>query len=829
MYYLELDSVDVDCDVFVMDESKLIMASFIDLQIKNKKAVADLIGNNIVCFKSFSDPKFSARVNSFNQKYEFKSCTMGDRTHTIIKSIDYKNYFIYWGKENIDYALAKFIQSTFYIPVTKEIMGALIEQGNPCLSPLQVFSENPDFKPVAYDIDPKSLMRAISRMELPIKESGRDWSKINNTEDYVLTFVEQIRDRARDNISVLYDPNKIEPKIFLGEMKPLPGQIPIIQSALEVLKRDKFVYLAATQGSGKTSIGSKINHGIHSKHNYVTLGVVPCITLKHWEKEIKASMGDVDVHIIERTSDFIKIHRKVFKFDKPTYFLVGKETFKLDSPRKPGVNFKTREMEIEEKDTFGVTRRIEKITVGFCPSCGEPLTNPLRVCRTYLTPKDFGKEPKKSNYKCANCQSVLWQNCYDKTKKSSLIRYIKSKNIKFDSIILDEVHQSNNSGSIIGNATRSLVKFGAKFILLSGTTNNGYSSSFHNLMMAFRSRMLKQDGCIQSPEFIKKYGTLIGTKNEKDVKYGYSGRLNMNESDYRESEGINPVFFTKYLAQNYIFSTLEDLSDSLPELKESYIPIDPSPELQMNESIMINDFKRYNIFNWKMYQNTIVRHYLNNPQGWSSIQVNGKDGGGLVHPRNMVVDFMPKDDKLVELVKKELAEGRKVCIYTDFTGDSGSGQYMTGTNIPSRIKSRLSSEGIDSLILHRSVKAIDRKEYIDEKTPHYNVLISNPKLVEVGVNLQAFTTYIVYTPNYEVNVIEQAIRRGYRINSTEENRIYHMYYVGTSEQDIIERYQLKKVESKAIESKFNIQIEDTVSRTASSLSKKLDTAISGLG
>jgi SNF2 family DNA or RNA helicase len=165
-------------------------------------------------------------------------------------------------------------------------------------------------------------------------------------------------------------------------------------------------------------------------------------------------------------------------------------------------------------------------------------------------------------------------------------------------------------------------------------------------------------------------------------------------------------------------------------------------------------------------------------------------------------------------------------VYTDFTGESGTGQYMQGENIPGRIIRLLEKEGIKVYWLKPSVKPIDRKEVIEKNKDKYDVFISNPKLVEVGINMVWCSTYIVYIPSYHVSVIEQSIRRGYRANATLENRIYHMYYEDSVEDLIIKRYQKKKVESQAIEGKFNVQIQDESIRTASALGKKINDSIS---
>ena len=103
------------------------------------------------------------------------------------------------------------------------------------------------------------------------------------------------------------------------------------------------------------------------------------------------------------------------------------------------------------------------------------------------------------------------------------------------------------------------------------------------------------------------------------------------------------------------------------------------------------------------------------------------------------------------------------------------------------------------------------------------MFISHPKLVNVGINLIFCSTFIVYIPSYQVNIVSQAIRRGYRVNSTLQNRVYHLYYADTVEDKVIKRYQRKRAESQAIEGKFNVILENEGdTRTASSFSKKID-------
>ena len=299
--------------------------------------------------------------------------------------------------------------------------------------------------------------------------------------------------------------------------------------------------MGAEQGMGKTLMASKINHA-HFNKNYITLVVVPAITIGQWTEELQKSIAKkLNIFIIKTTIDFIKIYNKTnLTFDKPTYFIVGKETFKLDSKKKPGI--------------------VIKRNVITCPDCGVPLINTIsKNSSELLSILDFTKNPKKSNYKCYNCNTVLWQSSYQKTKKTSLINFIKVKNVQFDSIIQDEIHQSNNSNSIIGNASRTLFNHSKKIILLSGTSNSGYASNFYNILLGLFSNKMQKNNVINLKNFINTYGTLQAIRKIEDNTYFKIGRSQIKDSEYKEIEGINPILFTKYLAENYIFASLSDL------------------------------------------------------------------------------------------------------------------------------------------------------------------------------------------------------------------------------------------------------------------------------
>jgi len=843
--YFQTDNknkITCNADLAILDNSEPLLISLCDLHIKNKKICSDLISHSYdLSLRDRDDIFYSKNIYTNREcRYRYKSEKMQNNlTHTVIYSNKINEYCINWNNEDKNEILTKYLRNIHYLPVTNKIVKEIIDEDKDnqyysCVSECDVYTNNPRFKDLkVYKMNVCYFKEKLNNLKLEGYKDDFDWSKIEDIESYIFTFLEPIKERLKNNIKTLYNSKNINKKIFEGKLKPFDGQVPIIQAGLEVLKRDRFVYLALEQGFGKSLTSTKINH-CHlypNKQNYVTLIVAPAITLTQWQKEIKNSIVDkVDIHIIKKTTDFINIYNKTnLKFNKPTYFLIGKETFKLDSKKAPGVNIRTREVkykrEVQHTYYYKSIKEVkEKITIACCPDCGVPLKNELRKKEdVFFTEKDFKGNPKKSNYKCSNCGAILWQSVYDKTKKSSLIRFIKTKNIHFDSIICDEIHESNNSESIIGNATRTLFNYGKKILLLTGTSNSGYASSLHNVLLGLLSNKLKANEVIDIKQFIKTYGTLMAVSKKKDGDYYRYGRSEIKDSDYKEIEGINPITFSKYLVENYIFATLDDLGKDLPDLNEYYIPIKQTEKMEMNENRLWSDIKSANVFNAKMYEDSILKHYINNPFNWNNIPIEKDDMIHNVQPKCIDNCILPKEQKLLNIIKQEISEGRKCCVYVDF---NNGGEYMQGDTIAKRIENLLNKNGIKTFTLKTSVATYDRKDLLEKKKNDFDVLITNPKLVQVGLNLVFISTYINYMPSYHVNIVSQSNRRGYRANSTLENRIYHLYYENSCENGIIKRYQRKIAESKAIVGEFNVCLENDDSiRTASKFGKKINDGV----
>lgn len=843
--------INCNTELVISDGSKLLMASLIDIPILTKKILSDIIMSKTITLLDRENLDFKTEFWTAGN-FRYKSEKQDDLSHTIIYNTDINKYAIDWNNDGKIKTVTKYLNNRLYIPITEEIVKGIIEYQDKenekysyskthIVKECEVYSNNPEYKDVkCYEVKDYYFKEYISKIETSLKDDF-DWDSIETIEDYIMAFIDPIKQRLNKNIKTLYNPKKVNQIIFKGKKTPFKGQIPIIQSGIEVLKNEKFVYLALEQGTGKTISSIKVLNGYYDeigKKNPVIFIQAPAITLSQWCDEIKDSYSeDVNIFTIKKTIDFIKLHNKTdFKFDKPTFILCGKETFKLQYKISPAIKVRQQRIKMKEMDEYYASRytlssapdwaftTVEKlVNTVVCPDCGLPLKNEGRSQRAdvYFEEKDFKKTPNKSNYKCGNCESILWSATYDKTMKTSVIDYIKRKHIKFDCVVCDEIQESNNSGSIIGNGTRTLVRNHAKkVVLLSGTPNNGYSSSIYNVLFSLIPNTLFDNNIADEKEFIQKYGALQAITNVNNERRSYysSGRAEIKDSDYKEIEGINPLVFTKYLSKNFIIADLMDLGENLPPLNEYYIPVTQDDDLIQYEKNLFEDIKKANSFNAKMYIDSIIKHYVNNPFTWNELPIVTENGEHLIHPTPIENRLLNKEEELLRIIKSELKEGRKCWIYVDF---NNGGEYMSGETLPNRLERILKENGINTFHLRPSVKTYDRKEIIDKNKDKYEVFMCNRKLVEVGLNMQFCPTYINYCPSYFVNSVSQANRRGWRVNSTLENRVYNLYYEDTCEQEIINRYQRKVAESNAIMGRFDVELQNEEIRTASKFAKEL--------
>ena len=83
------------------------------------------------------------------------------------------------------------------------------------------------------------------------------------------------------------------------------------------------------------------------------------------------------------------------------------------------------------------------------------------------------------------------------------------------------------------------------------------------------------------------------------------------------------------------------------------------------------------------------------------------------------------------------------------------------------------------------------------------VLITNPSLVETGLDLNAFTTLVFYSMGYKLFTLRQASRRSWRINQTAPRvEVYLLYYKDTMQHKAMKLMASKLAVAGIIEGNF---------------------------
>jgi hypothetical protein len=136
-------------------------------------------------------------------------------------------------------------------------------------------------------------------------------------------------------------------------------------------------------------------------------------------------------------------------------------------------------------------------------------------------------------------------------------------------------------------------------------------------------------------------------------------------------------------------------------------------------------------------------------------------------------DISPKEAELIALCKREKSRGRRVLVYTVYTGTRDT---------TARLKSLLSQQGLKVAVLRASVDAVKREDWLfDQVDKGVDVLITNPELVKTGLDMLEFPTIVYMQSGYNVYTLQQASRRSWRIGQKQEVDVYFFGYAGSAQ------------------------------------------------
>lgn len=426
----------------------------------------------------------------------------------------------------------------------------------------------------------------------------------------------------------------------------------------------------------------------------------------------------------------------------------------------------------------------------------------------------------ETDYK-GSCYTVGWtesDRVYGARKTAPALYIRKYLKGYFDFCILDECHKYESGGSAQTNAAGALISVSDFTIGMTGTLMNGKADSLFYLMYLLDPRKMRKMGYeyTDCTAFVRKYGAIETVFEAKSSVGSYNASSRGRQlSSPRVKPGISPLIVTDFLLEKSVFLDLSDLSKYLPPLKEQVRLVEMDEEMNKAYSMSMSVLRDSVQSEGHAALTNVLQFglsYLDKPFDRAPIMSAKFEDNIILKPPSLDYfkdSLTPKEKELVSIVNDELSEGRNCFVYATYTG-------AEETDVTGRLKSVIEREcnlkGRVYVLQSSSPQATEREAFIKKKASEgIKVFITNPKCVETGLDFcfwkdgqwYNYPTLIFYQVSYELSVMWQASRRGYRLCQTEECRNYYLGYENTLQAAALQIMGEKQVAASAVQGKFS--------------------------
>jgi hypothetical protein len=563
------------------------------------------------------------------------------------------------------------------------------------------------------------------------------------------------------------------------------------------------------------------------KPGQVALVVCPPLVEDKWPAEIHSINPQAFVKVLRTVDEVRAFMDQAAKLPNHTLKVgvIPESMAKLGEGREVGVFWRKRHM---ARWAYGTPRpeafpadvpRIQTIEEALCPTCARPVMFTYKGQEQPAT-KAWLNSGKRQ---CGHCHTALWQDARtfsapkagekypSRNPRVPLADYIAQVFPKRVYVtVCDELHQLKDAGTGRGLMLHTFAHLSEKIVGLTGTLFGGVASSLYFLEFAFNPRVREtypwdRDGkgkaawsrdmgalekVIEHHPAFDEHGVYTGTKS-------FTGAI-------REAPACSPRLVQEVL-DHAVFVKMTDLGKSMPALDEIPIAVDMSPPMREAYHRAKREMGKYLFDQKKLGDASFLSKYLQVLLAWPNApfraetvihdwRPNRRDRTQVISTH--VTDLpgldshepFPKEQQLIELVTQELAAGRPVGIFLRQTGTrdiQAHYEALIQQHVP-LAKTFILRGSVDSQRRERVV----RDQIVRKGT---NVLISNPQLIEVGVDLVELKTLIFVEVLHSLYPMQQASRRHWRLHQTAPCRTYYLYYRNTLEERAIQQLGRKKL------------------------------------
>jgi len=421
------------------------------------------------------------------------------------------------------------------------------------------------------------------------------------------------------------------------------------------------------------------------------------------------------------------------------------------------------------------------------------------------------------------CGSPLFSYTYYRREAAASYIAKKAKK-KFGLMLMDEIHKAKAKGTGVGQTLTLLSNAIPYTVGLTGTLFGGYSTSIFWLLYRLAPEVRQEFGFNDEQRWVERYGLIKKVfYRDKELEEDGSFTGKKHFETVTERPGISPAIVGTGL-KFCSFSSLTDIGLPLPKYSEEIARIAPSDD--MKKQYLEADKGVYDWAISRMHEpggkgaiGVWLTSALNRPSSmWRYEKVTFKariSGRGkwairaeedvaefesVVPPGGIVVVdgkeiyrpdlsvLLPKEDWLATTARNEMVQGRKTLVYVRQTGTR---------DIQPRLQAVLEARGLRVGILRPSLAPVKRATWIKQNAPKFDVLLTNARLVEVGLNLTMFATAIFYELEWSLYTLWQAMRRLYRPGAPLPVKLYFPVYTGTMEEKVIDLMGAKMMAAQA--------------------------------
>jgi SNF2 family DNA or RNA helicase len=287
--------------------------------------------------------------------------------------------------------------------------------------------------------------------------------------------------------------------------------------------------------------------------------------------------------------------------------------------------------------------------------------------------------------------------------------------------------------------------------------------------------------------FMREHGILKDIYKETEGGSHRTARGNTVAHRTSKGPGFSPMGIMRYILPITVFLKLKDIGgDILPPYQEYFKEVLMTSEMramynslsatltgELREALRKGDTSLLGVvlnvlLAWPdtCFRDELVRHPRTKEQIAYLVEI--FDDNTLT----------PKEQELLEVCRSNKLRGRRVLVYTTYTGKRDTA---------ARLKGFLEKEGFKVAVLRSSVDAVKREDWLfDQVDRGVEIIITNPELVKTGLDLLEFPTITFMQSGYNVYTVQQAARRSWRIGQEDDVEVWYLGYEDSAQMQCLE-------------------------------------------